>query len=298
MPGSKATERLFREALAKSPHRKTRGLVCYSLSRYLDYQASFVRLEKLIDPSQRDDFGAPLQRESWGQDYQDRLRKMSAEALEREAAALYERVVKEFADLPLENPGSDRGLPGRPTNLGGAAQIYLDELKHLGVGRPAPEIDGVDLDGKPMKLSDFCGKVVAIFFRPIQVGAEASNRPAPLAESMRRLVERHANDPFVLVGVATADPMRGNAIPESDRTAIKRAYAAAALPGRFWFDPPRNGKPGQIQTAWNASSGLYVLDHRGVIRYKHVLRPELFEKAVTTLLNQQKDELGRSKKTD
>ena len=114
---------------------------------------------------------------------------MNAETLEREAADLYERVVKEFADLPLENPGSDRGLPGRPTNLGGAAQIYLDELKHVSVGRPAPEIDGVDLDGKSMKLSDFRGKVVAIFFRPIHVGAEANRRPAPLAESMRRVVE-------------------------------------------------------------------------------------------------------------
>ena len=44
MPGSKATERLFREALAKNPHRKIQGLACYYLARYLDYQASFVRL--------------------------------------------------------------------------------------------------------------------------------------------------------------------------------------------------------------------------------------------------------------
>jgi hypothetical protein len=33
-----------------------------------------------------------------------------------------------------------------------------------GVGGPAPEIAGKDLDGKPMKLSDFRGKVVMLDF--------------------------------------------------------------------------------------------------------------------------------------
>jgi hypothetical protein len=32
------------------------------------------------------------------------------------------------------------------------------------VDRPAPEIIGKDLDGKPMKLSDFRGKVVMLDF--------------------------------------------------------------------------------------------------------------------------------------
>jgi len=34
----------------------------------------------------------------------------------------------------------------------------------LAVGRPAPEIVGKDLDGKPMKLSDFRGKIVMLDF--------------------------------------------------------------------------------------------------------------------------------------
>lgn len=34
----------------------------------------------------------------------------------------------------------------------------------LAVGQPAPEITGVDLHGKPMKLSDFRGKVVVLDF--------------------------------------------------------------------------------------------------------------------------------------
>jgi hypothetical protein len=34
----------------------------------------------------------------------------------------------------------------------------------VSAGKPAPEIDAADLDGKPMKLSDFRGKVVMLDF--------------------------------------------------------------------------------------------------------------------------------------
>ena len=107
----------------------------------------------------------PIKKAGWGHDYEDRLTKMDPEALEREAAHFYERVVKEFGDLPLPHPlpnlTDDLLLPGRPTTYGAAAQVYLHELKDLGIGRPAPEIDGIDLDGRPMKLSDYRGRVVA-----------------------------------------------------------------------------------------------------------------------------------------
>jgi hypothetical protein len=32
------------------------------------------------------------------------------------------------------------------------------------IGQPAPEIEGEDIDGRPMKLSDFRGKVVMLDF--------------------------------------------------------------------------------------------------------------------------------------
>ena len=53
----------------------------------------------------------------------------------------------------------------------GAGSPYADlakaakfELEHLQVGRPAPEIEGEDLDGVPFKLSDYRGKVVVLDF--------------------------------------------------------------------------------------------------------------------------------------
>ncbi|MFI5456593.1 MAG: sigma-70 family RNA polymerase sigma factor [Isosphaerales bacterium] len=298
MTGSNATERLFREALAKNPHRKIQGLACFYLARYLVSKASVVRLGKMFDPAQLGTFSSPINRESWGQDYNERLIRLDPEALEREAALLYERVIKEFADIqlpnPLPNPTGDRLLPGRPSTLAAAARSYLHELKHFGIGQPAPEIEGVDLDGKPMKLSDYRGRVVALYFcGPLLLGASGTNQPAGVTESVRGVARRHANEPFALLGVATVNPGRS-----ADREAFKSLLNASGLPARFWWDLDQNGNPGPIQTELNARVDLYVLDRRGVIRYKHVFMPELFEKAVATLVKELKDELGRSKKND
>jgi hypothetical protein len=298
MLGSTATERLFREVLAKNPSRKIQALACYHLARFLENQASFIRLGKMFDPAEREiwEFPIPIQKESWGHDYMERLYKLDPQDVEREEMQLYERLLKDFGDIPLPhplpNPTEALLLPGRPTTYGEAAQLYLRELKDLGIGRPAPEIDGVDLDGRPMKLSDYRGRVVAIYFcGPNQLQADGTGRPATITESVRGVAETHAKDSFALLGLTTVGPGRN-----WDREAFKTSLKASGLPARFWWDIGQDGKPGLIQTAWNARIAFYVLDHRAVIRYKHVLTPELLEKAVATLLKEQKDELGRSKK--
>ena len=104
MPGSRATEQLFREALAKNPDRKIRCLACYHLGHFLNGQASFIRLGRLFDPEQLKAHESPIMKESWGYDYQGRLNKLDPRSLEQEAATLYERVIEEFADIPLPNP--------------------------------------------------------------------------------------------------------------------------------------------------------------------------------------------------
>jgi AhpC/TSA family len=45
-----------------------------------------------------------------------------------------------------------------------AAQIELNAVKNLRVGKEAPDIKGPDLDGKEFKLSDYRGKVVMLDF--------------------------------------------------------------------------------------------------------------------------------------
>ena len=48
--------------------------------------------------------------------------------------------------------------------LGERAERDLFEIRNLAIGKVAPEIEGEDIDGKPLKLSDFKGKVVVLDF--------------------------------------------------------------------------------------------------------------------------------------
>ncbi|GEM_PF-827201 len=57
-------------------------------------------------------------------------------------------------------------LPWKEATYGDIAEAMLrpHPREALGIGRLAPEIEGTDLEGRPMKLSDFRGKVVLLDF--------------------------------------------------------------------------------------------------------------------------------------
>ena len=58
------------------------------------------------------------------------------------------------------------GIAYRSTTFGQMANALLapHQPDVLAIGKPAPEIEGVGLDGKPLKLSDFRGKIVVLDF--------------------------------------------------------------------------------------------------------------------------------------
>ena len=85
-----------------------------------------------------------------------RIRELKPEELRREAEALYERTIREYGDL------QPMGKAFPP--LGEQARGDLFKLRHLEPGCTVPEIEGEDIDGRPMKLSDFRGKVVVLSF--------------------------------------------------------------------------------------------------------------------------------------
>jgi hypothetical protein len=234
-------------------------------------------------------------REGWGRDYEERVAKLDPDVLEREAEALYKRTIEEFGDVPLPNPlpqpVGDRLLPSEPKTFGEASRIYLHQLTDLGIGRPAPEIEGIDVDGKPMKLSDYRGKVVALYFGgPAKLSADGIGKPAPVTEYVRDAALRHVAESFALLGVAPSDPTR-----VKDREAYRKLLRDSGLPARFWFDWKPDGMPGPIQAAWGARVDLYLIDRRGVIRFKHIFAPDLLEKALDELLKERPDEPGHAK---
>jgi hypothetical protein len=70
-----------------------------------------------------------------------------------EAEKLLDDVARNYADVKL----------GR-SSLADQANGVLFEIRNLAIGKTAPEITGESIDGKPMKISDFRGKVVVLDF--------------------------------------------------------------------------------------------------------------------------------------
>ncbi len=89
----------------------------------------------------------------------------------------------------------------------------------------------------------------------------------------RSLVKRLAGKPFALLGVNS----------DRDREALKGVMAKEEITWRSWWDG--GSTRGPIAGQFNVSSWptIYVLDAKGVIRYKGV-RGEAMDKAVDTLL--------------
>ena len=89
----------------------------------------------------------------------------------------------------------------------------------------------------------------------------------------RSLVKRLAGKPFALLGVNS----------DRDREALKEVMAKEEITWRSWWDG--GSTRGPIAGQFNVSSWptIYVLDAKGVIRYKGV-RGAAMDKAVDTLL--------------
>lgn len=99
----------------------------------------------------------------------------------------------------------------------------------------------------------------------------------------RSLVKRLEKSPFVLVGV--------NSDPKDElRSAMEKEH----ITWPSFFDGGNTSGP--IATKWNVRGWptIYVIDHKGVIRYKNV-RGEAMDKAVDALLAEMENEKGKDR---
>jgi hypothetical protein len=121
---SPAVDKFLRAVMDKNPSHEAKGQAAYTLAFHLQQQA----------------------------DREGADRERSAKTA-KEAEDLFEKVAKEYGDVK-----SYQGT------LADAAKANLFEIRHLGIGKEAPEIKGDDIDGKAFKLSDYKGKVVVLDF--------------------------------------------------------------------------------------------------------------------------------------
>jgi hypothetical protein len=93
----------------------------------------------------------------------------------------------------------------------------------------------------------------------------------------RSLVKRLEGKPFALVGI-NSDP----------KNRLRQAIKKENITWRSWWDGGSTSGP--IAKAWNIKGWptIYVLDHKGVIRYRDVREAEL-DKAVDALLKELAD---------
>lgn len=93
----------------------------------------------------------------------------------------------------------------------------------------------------------------------------------------RSLVKRLKDEPFALLGVNS----------DSDRDKLIGIMEEESITWRSWWDGGSTSGP--IATRWNAVGWptMYVIDSKGVIRYRDVRGQEL-DKAVDALLAEMK----------
>jgi len=176
------------------------------------------------------------QRRDW--DYRESLKHPArSEAIER--------AVNEYGDTG-----------GQSGSLAADARKELFEIRELGIGKPAPDIAGDDVDGQPMKLSDFRDKVVCLIFW--------SNTCTPCREIVKyeqSLGKALRSGPLILLGVNLGDA----------RDLLKRQVKESGITFGSWWDSGGNlNATGPIASRFNISGlpTLYVLDSRGIIRHK------------------------------
>lgn len=83
----------------------------------------------------------------------------AAAAANQEAEELLDRITQD-----KDSAAVSLGQGKKRVTLGELADRELFEVRNLLPGQPAPDISGEDVDGKPMKLSDFRGRVVLLEF--------------------------------------------------------------------------------------------------------------------------------------
>jgi hypothetical protein len=103
----------------------------------------------------------------------------------------------------------------------------------------------------------------------------------------RSLVKRLQDKPFALLGINS----------DRDKNELKKVLEKEQITWRSWWDG--GGTSGPIASTWNVHGWptIYVLDQKGVIRYKNV-RGEKMEQAVDALLAEMNTGGGDSSDTD
>ena len=142
-------EAFLRGVMDKSSNRSNRGRALLALAGYFRQQYKFAERFKVL-PEFRDQIIKDTK--EYDRDVANAVPENSDKPL-AQAKSLYRQVADEYADV--------KG-PAGP--IAAEASNILYAIDHRSVGNKAPDIEGQTIDGTPMKLGDYRGKVVVLDF--------------------------------------------------------------------------------------------------------------------------------------
>jgi thiol-disulfide isomerase/thioredoxin len=178
-------------------------------------------------------------------------------ALTAEIESLYSKAIDE-----------SQGLKEFPEEKRREAEGNLFEIRYLSVGKAAPNIESVNLDGKRVELSELRGKVVVLDIWTTWCGPCKRMIPGE-----RELVKKLEGKPFVLVSISA----------DAEKDTLTKFIEKEPMPWTHWW----NGARGGILEKWNVKffPTIYVIDAKGTIRHKNIHDKELDE-AVEALVKE------------
>jgi hypothetical protein len=144
----KEQETFLRTLLERSPHGNVRGLACLALAQFLNN-----RMQRLDQIREQPDLAREYET-LFGKEFLGQLRRQDRAGVAREIETLFEQAGKKYGDVKIPYEGT----------VAQKVKAELFEFRYLLVGKQAPDIEGVDQDGKKFKLSDYRGKVVLLDF--------------------------------------------------------------------------------------------------------------------------------------
>ena len=144
----KEFETFLSAALDTNRNRNVQGMACLALAQL---QHNHLRMVDLAN--ERPELIARYDY-LYGQGYFQRIREAGRSELAGKVEKLYERAT-EFDDVI--------NIPFKST-VAEKAKTELHDLRHLSVGKLAPDIKGQDHDGQQFALSAYRGKVVLLYF--------------------------------------------------------------------------------------------------------------------------------------
>lgn len=141
-------ETFLRTVLKMSPHKDVRAQACLRLAQFLNARSQRLDLIKERPEMLKRYQGL------FGKDYLEALQQQDRAKAVEEVETLLQRAAEQYGDVELPRRG----------RVGEQAESELYEIRHLAIGKEAPDVVGEDQDGKRFKLSDYRGKVVLLYF--------------------------------------------------------------------------------------------------------------------------------------